>query len=163
MNFHKIHHYVDLERNHHLFSYSIFFNLSYEQHQNDKNSQDSQGILKFSNFPTYEFQNCAKSWLLHMKLNCVTLNRKLFPIDSLDVFHTSSLLFFIYCSYMFTMFVFHFYDTREEKRGFQGFFIWSIFITWSPNACFDSLMRFWFNIHESFWILFIFSHLCCII
>jgi hypothetical protein len=24
-------------------------------------------------------------------------------------------------------------------------------------------MRFWFNIHESFWILFIFSHLCCII
>ncbi len=102
-----------------------------------------------------------------MNLNCVTLKRKLFPTDSLDVFHTSFLFFwfFIYCSCMFTMFSFHVYDTREEKRWFQGLsFIWSYFYTLISHCLL------WLSYEvlalvsmKAFGSSFIFSHLCCII
>lgn len=154
MNIHKIHHYVNLERNHHLPSYSIFFNLSYEQHQKwQKNPKTPKEYWIFQMFQNFQkkiqlmsfkiVQNhdyFIWSWIMWLsKQNYSQLIHLMF-------FTHPFFCFLFICSCMLiTMFVFHFYDTREEKRVFQGFFfIWSIFITWSPIACFNSLMRFWF-------------------
>lgn len=87
--------------------------------KNPKTPKEYWIFQNFQNFPTCEFQNCAKSWLRHMNLNCVTLKRKLFPIDSLDVFHTSFLLFFIYCSCMFYYVCFSFLWYKGGENGFS--------------------------------------------
>jgi hypothetical protein len=148
MNFHKIHDYVDLERNHHLLSYSIFFNLSYEQHQNDKKiprlSQVVLNFSKFSKFSNLWVSKLCKIMTTSYELELCDSQKKTIPNWFTRCFsHILSFVFYLLFLHIYYV-CFSFLWYKGGKRGFQGFFfIWSIFITWSPIACFDSLMRFW--------------------
>lgn len=168
MNFHKIHHYIDLERNHHLLSYSIFFNLSYEQHQNGRKSQDSQRVLNFSNFPKFSnlwISKLCKIMTTSYELELCDSQKKTIPCWFIWCFsHIRSFVFYLLFLHVYYV-CFSFLWYKGGEKGFSRVLLHMVYFYNLISHC-----LLWLSYEvlalvsmKAFGSSFIFSRLCCII
>jgi hypothetical protein len=99
---HKTHHGLNLEKNHHFFSYNILCDKWQGYTKNYKSSQNSHGILKFSFLNKLWILQLCELLISYMNFNFKIFKRKyiafgeIFPIFY-HIFSSKFILTFVFC------------------------------------------------------------------